>query len=183
MAELRTGGPIRRVRLGSRKNPEPALAALKAAGFTSHKVGEGFGGSMLFSDPPDHTRLRRLVTPVFSGRRIALLAGRIEAIADELLDAMASRDEVDLVEAHCAPLPMTVICELLGVPVRRRGPRARRRTHPPRRRGGRLPGCGQPGRTSLLRRFPGLRPAVPLSDVPWIPAGMMRGPLRLPVRR
>ncbi|GAA0242482.1 cytochrome P450 [Cryptosporangium japonicum] len=100
-----------------RKNPEPALAALEAAGITSHKVGEGFGGSMLFSDPPDHTRLRRLVAPVFSGRRIGLLADRIQGIADELLDAMASRDEVDLVEAYCAPLPMTVICELLGVPV------------------------------------------------------------------
>ncbi len=139
LAELRAGGPVRRVRLASGleawavlsytesrtalthphllKNPEPAVAALDAAGFTSHKVGHGFGGSMLFSDPPDHTRLRRLVAPTFSARRTGLLADRIQVIADELLDAMAQQDEVDLVEAFCAPLPMTVICELLGVPV------------------------------------------------------------------
>ncbi|MEU8821736.1 cytochrome P450 [Actinoplanes sp. NPDC048796] len=138
LAELRAGGPVRRVRLGSGldawavlsyaesraalthpqllKNPEPAIAALEAAGITSHRVGEGFGGSMLFSDPPNHTRLRRLVAPVFSARRTELLAGRVRAIAGELLDAMAAHDEVDLVEAYCAPLPMTVICELLGVP-------------------------------------------------------------------
>jgi cytochrome P450 len=138
LARLRAGGPVRRVKLGSGleawavlsyaeartalthphllKNPEPAIAALEAAGITSHRVGEGFGGSMLFTDPPDHTRLRRLVAPVFSAHRTELLAGRIQAIAGELLDAMAAQEEVDLVEAYCAPLPMTVICELLGVP-------------------------------------------------------------------
>nr|WP_221382878.1 cytochrome P450 [Actinoplanes polyasparticus] len=139
LAELRAGGPVRRVRLGSGleawavlsydeartalthphllTNPEPALAVLDAAGFTLHKVGAGFGASMLYSDPPNHTRLRRLVAPTFSARRIDLLADRIQMIADELLDTMARQDEVDLVEAYCAPLPMTVICELLGVPV------------------------------------------------------------------
>jgi cytochrome P450 len=141
LAALRAGGPVRRIRLGSGlqawavlsygeartalthphllKNPEPALQAMEAVGLTGHKVGEGFGGSMLFSDPPDHTRLRRLVAPAFSARRTGLLAGRVQEIATELLDAMAAsdEDEVDLMEAYCAPLPMTVISELLGVPV------------------------------------------------------------------
>ena len=143
LAALRAGGPVRRIRLGSGleawavlsyaeartalthphlvKNPESAVQAMEAVGLTGHKVGEGFGGSMLFSDPPDHTRLRRLVAPAFSARRTALLAGRIQEIATELLDAVAAAGEdggeVDLMAAYCAPLPMTVIAELLGVPV------------------------------------------------------------------
>ncbi|MBB2946467.1 cytochrome P450 [Actinoplanes lutulentus] len=138
-AALRAGGPVRRIRLGSgleawavlsyeearaalthphlRKDPEPALRALESANITGHKVGEGFGGSMLFTDPPDHTRLRRLVAPTFSARRTGMLAGRIQEITSELLDAMEPSDEVDLIESFCAPLPMTVISELLGVPV------------------------------------------------------------------
>jgi cytochrome P450 len=78
---------------------------------------------MLAADPPDHTRLRKLVTKAFTARRIAGLRMRIEAIAASLLDAMADRaragaDEVDLIEAFAFPLPVTVICELLGVPAR-----------------------------------------------------------------
>ncbi|HEX6685332.1 MAG TPA: cytochrome P450 [Candidatus Limnocylindrales bacterium] len=71
---------------------------------------------MLSSDPPDHTRLRRLVSAGFTARRVELLEPRVAAIATALLDAMAGRDEVDLIEAYAFPLPIQVICELLGVP-------------------------------------------------------------------
>ncbi|MGH3778526.1 MAG: cytochrome P450 family protein [Pseudonocardiaceae bacterium] len=75
---------------------------------------------MLNSNPPDHTRLRRLVTAAFTRRRVEQLAPRIQQIADELLDAMADAEQVDLIDAFAYPLPLTVICELLGVPVDRR---------------------------------------------------------------
>ncbi len=77
---------------------------------------------LLNADPPDHTRLRKLVAKAFTARRVAGLRPRVEAITAELLDAMAARfaageDAVDLIEAFAFPLPVTVICELLGVPV------------------------------------------------------------------
>ncbi|MET9423461.1 cytochrome P450 [Streptomyces sp. NPDC006540] len=73
---------------------------------------------MLMSDPPDHTRLRRLVTKGFTPRRIDALAPRIQQITDELLDAMLAEPSrrADLIAAFAFPLPMTVICDLLGVP-------------------------------------------------------------------
>jgi cytochrome P450 len=71
---------------------------------------------MLGADPPDHTRLRRLVSAAFTTRRIEALRPGIERIADELLDAMAGRHEADLIDAFAFPLPIQVICELLGVP-------------------------------------------------------------------
>ncbi|RAJ71793.1 cytochrome P450 [Streptomyces sp. Amel2xB2] len=73
---------------------------------------------MLMKDPPDHTRLRRLVAGSFTPRRIAALAPRVEQIADELLDAMLEKAgrRADLIASFAFPLPMTVICELLGVP-------------------------------------------------------------------
>ncbi|MET9023685.1 cytochrome P450 [Actinopolymorpha sp. NPDC004070] len=81
---------------------------------------EGLLAHMLSSDPPDHTRLRTLVNKAFTSRRVEALRPRIEAITEELLDAMAARgahgEPVDLIDALAGPLPMTVICELLGVP-------------------------------------------------------------------
>jgi cytochrome P450 len=71
---------------------------------------------MLNLDPPDHTRLRKLVSKAFTARRVAGLRPRVEAITSSLLDAMAGRDEVDLIGAFAFPLPITVICELLGIP-------------------------------------------------------------------
>lgn len=73
---------------------------------------------MLDSDPPRHTRLRRLVARAFTARRVESLRPRVQQITDELLDAMAARPDrrADLIAAFAAPLPMTVICELLGVP-------------------------------------------------------------------
>ena len=74
---------------------------------------------MLNSDPPDHERLRKLVNKAFTARRVERLRPRITAIAAGLLDDMsAQRDgpEVDLLASFAFPLPITVICELLGVP-------------------------------------------------------------------
>ncbi|MGW7464642.1 cytochrome P450 family protein [Streptomyces xantholiticus] len=73
---------------------------------------------MLNLDPPDHTRLRRLVVKAFTPRRVAALRPRISAVNGELLDAMADGPaETDLIEAFAFPLSVTVICELIGIPV------------------------------------------------------------------
>jgi cytochrome P450 len=79
-------------------------------------IGAAIGYHMLAVDPPDHTRLRRLVSAAFTARRIEALRPRIEQITDELLDAMAGREQVDLIDALAFPLPIQVICELLGIP-------------------------------------------------------------------
>lgn len=71
---------------------------------------------MLGTDPPVHTRLRKLVNKAFTSRQVAKLRPRIEQITESLLDAMSERDEVDLMSEFANPLPVTVICELLGVP-------------------------------------------------------------------
>ncbi|MCX4095418.1 cytochrome P450 family protein [Nocardia sp. alder85J] len=70
---------------------------------------------MLNTDPPDHTRLRKLVGKAFAPRQIAGLRPRIEQIATDLLDRLAGRDRFDLLAEFAVPLPITVICELLGV--------------------------------------------------------------------
>ena len=95
-----------------------------ALAMSSDVVAEGLPGPvfarhMLNVDPPDHTRLRRLVAAAFSVRRIEALQPRVEAIVDDLLDSIAAADPeepVDLVTTFAFPLPFTVICELLGVP-------------------------------------------------------------------
>ena len=72
---------------------------------------------MLNLDPPDHERLRKLVNKAFTARRVQELRPRITAITAGLLDDMSTRREVDLLASFAFPLPITVICELLGVPV------------------------------------------------------------------
>ncbi|MGG2461128.1 cytochrome P450 family protein [Streptomyces sp. RGM 3693] len=74
--------------------------------------------NMLDADPPHHTRLRKLVAKEFTSRRVEALRPRVQRITDELLDAMLAAPDgrADLIEALAFPLPMTVICELLGVP-------------------------------------------------------------------
>lgn len=79
--------------------------------------GEVKSQSLLFMDPPDHTRLRALVARAFTPRRVEGLRGRTEAIAAELVSAMAAqRGPVDLIASFAYPLPVRVICALLGVP-------------------------------------------------------------------
>jgi cytochrome P450 len=72
---------------------------------------------MLSTDPPDHTRLRKLVTKAFTSRTVEGLRPRIEQVATGLLNTMPAGGTVDLVGAYALPLPIVVICELLGVPV------------------------------------------------------------------
>jgi cytochrome P450 len=77
-------------------------------------------GGLGFTDPPEHTRLRRLLTPEFTGRRLSRLGPRITEIVDGRLDAMAAMaergEEVDLVRDFATPIPSLTICELLGIP-------------------------------------------------------------------
>jgi len=82
-----------------------------------HAMGSDMAEHMLNADPPDHTRLRRLVAKAFTPRSVAALVPRIEQIADELIAAIPTHTgPVDLLSAFAFPLPITVICELLGIP-------------------------------------------------------------------
>jgi len=71
--------------------------------------------NMLDTDPPDHERLRSLVQKAFTPRLIERMRPRVQAIADELLDAVQDSGEMDLIDDYAFPLPITVIAELLGV--------------------------------------------------------------------
>ncbi|MFJ4833897.1 cytochrome P450 [Streptomyces sp. NPDC088747] len=72
--------------------------------------------NLLNMDPPDHTRIRRMVVRVFTSRRVEQLRTPIRETADRLLDALGTHGRADLIAAYAAPLPITVICDLLGVP-------------------------------------------------------------------
>lgn len=78
-------------------------------------LGDDREPSMLFLDDPDHKRLRGLVSQAFNPKSIEAMRPRIAAIADELLDAMADAETVDLIPAFAGPLPTIVIAEMLGV--------------------------------------------------------------------
>ncbi len=83
--------------------------------FDAEALGAGEHLSMLFSDPPYHTRLRGLVSKAFSARAVEAMAPRIQEIVDELLDAVAGQETFDLIDAFAGPLPTIVIAEMLGV--------------------------------------------------------------------
>ncbi|MEA2501969.1 MAG: hypothetical protein QOD01_2080 [Actinomycetota bacterium] len=72
---------------------------------------------MLFRDPPDHTRLRGLVSKAFTPRALEAVRPRVVEIVNRLIDDVAGRDEVDLIAELALPLPVTVISELLGLPI------------------------------------------------------------------
>ncbi|MFE6520644.1 cytochrome P450 [Streptomyces sp. NPDC057794] len=137
-AELRRQGPLHRVRMADgsvgwlvvgyelareamahpelSKNPEPFAEELRASGRHILLAGSGFGGNMLMADPPEHTRLRRLVSGVFTTQSVERLAPRMTELAHGLIDGFAERGSADLVASYTTPLPITVISELLGVP-------------------------------------------------------------------
>jgi cytochrome P450 len=80
-------------------------------------VAQAVGRHLLTVNPPDHTRLRRLVSGAFTARRVAALRPRIEELTERLLDGIPAEGQVDLLDAFAFQLPIGVLCELLGVPV------------------------------------------------------------------
>src|SRR4051794_38496548 len=72
--------------------------------------------SLLVTEPPDHTRYRKLVTKVFTARAVEGMRPQIEAVANNLLDRLAGKDDVDLVASYANLLPVAVISQILGVP-------------------------------------------------------------------
>ncbi|MEU2559332.1 cytochrome P450 [Streptomyces longispororuber] len=71
---------------------------------------------LLNIDPPDHTRLRRLVAKAFTPRRVAEFAPRVQELTDRLIDGFAEKGEADLIHEFAFPLPIYAICDMLGVP-------------------------------------------------------------------
>ncbi len=78
--------------------------------------------SVVFRDPPDHTRIRKLFAPAFTPRALAALEPRVVALVDSLLDRAAARGGMDVVEDFAAALPVQLIGDMLGVPGDERGP-------------------------------------------------------------
>ncbi|MFF8902918.1 cytochrome P450 [Streptomyces lydicus] len=133
-AKLRAQGPVHRVRVPNGPDvwlvvgheavrgalTDPRLSKDWRASGQLGPAGEesALFTNMLDADPPHHTRLRKLVAKEFTARRVEALRPRVQQITDELLDAMLAAPDgrADLVEALAFPLPMTVICELIGVP-------------------------------------------------------------------
>src|SRR4051795_13754564 len=71
---------------------------------------------MLQQDPPDHTRLRGLVVKAFTARRVEDMRPRIQQIVDQTLDAIIAQGHMDLIEDFAFRLPVTIICDMLGIP-------------------------------------------------------------------
>jgi cytochrome P450 len=104
------------------KDPRHGEETLARAGVSTwRRDGSGFSDNMLTSDPPEHTRLRRLVAAEFTPRRIEAMRPRIQQIVAGLLGDFLPRGRADLVGEYAALLPMTVISDLLGVPDDDRG--------------------------------------------------------------
>ena len=92
------------------------LAALIAARFGG-QVPRGVGLSMLDRDPPDHTRLRSLVSKAFTPRVVEGLRPRIQQIVDGLIARAEAAGSMDVIEEFAYPIPVNVICEMMGVPI------------------------------------------------------------------
>src|SRR5215813_1835495 len=107
---------------------DPRLAKEAIASFVAARFGSpmpAMGLSMLDRDPPDHTRLRGLVSKAFTPRVIEQLRPHIQGIVNRLLDKVEGEPGMDLIEQFAYPLPVIVICEMLGVPVAERSMHAR----------------------------------------------------------
>ncbi|MCX4909574.1 cytochrome P450 [Streptomyces sp. NBC_00878] len=85
-------------------------------GYKGFALPPALDANLLNMDPPDHTRIRRLVGRAFTPRRVEQLRAPVRRTADRLLDALGPQGSADLIAAYAAPLPVTVICDLLGVP-------------------------------------------------------------------
>lgn len=135
---LRTHDPVKRLRDGSlflTRWADLDRIYRDTATFSSDKTEEfapKFGRgtplyahhttSLVFNDPPLHTRVRRLIAGALTPRAIAAMEPALIALVDRLLDAMAARGTADLIEDFAAAIPIEVIGNLLGVPVPERGP-------------------------------------------------------------
>jgi cytochrome P450 len=104
---------------GARQQDGPPPGAARED--TVHPIHDAF----IVMNPPDHTRLRRLVSGAFTPRGLERLRPSIQRISDRLLDRLDGRSGFDLVDSYAAPLPIQVICELLGVPYAERSQFAR----------------------------------------------------------
>ncbi len=109
-ALLRSGNSVEESNAG----PSPIREMYEAAAGGGGRRSDGL--SMLDQDPPDHTRLRRLVSQAFTPRSIAALEPRVTELVDEALQRIAAQGSVDLIEELAYPLPFTVISEMLGMP-------------------------------------------------------------------
>ena len=98
------------------RDPRLALTEDELAGHELPTPLQAIDNHMLNRDGEDHRRLRRLVTKAFTPKVVERLRPRIQAIADELIDAVETRGSMDLSAEYAFPLPITVIAELLGVP-------------------------------------------------------------------
>jgi cytochrome P450 len=78
--------------------------------------------SLVFNDPPYHTRVRKKLAPAFTPRALKALQPRIEALVDRLLDRAASRGEMDVIDDFAAAIPVQLIGDMLGIPQEERGP-------------------------------------------------------------
>ena len=104
------------------RNSELVQAFRASLGREPSVIEENAGRSMLFQDPPDHDRLRNLVNKAFTAPAVEAMRRHIQEVVDELVDRMmdSGRETVDVVEELAYPLPVRVICEMLGVPVQDR---------------------------------------------------------------
>jgi cytochrome P450 len=99
---------------------DPRLAKEAIAAFVAARFGAPvpiMGLSMLDRDPPDHTRLRSLVSKAFTPRVVEGLRPRVQQIVDGLIARAREKGSMDLIEEFAYPIPVNVICEMLGVPV------------------------------------------------------------------
>ncbi len=90
--------------------------------FGSSLLYEHHTTSLVFNDPPYHTRVRKLLAPAFTPRALRALAARVEALVDRLLDQAAEAREIDLIADFAAAIPVALIGDMLGIPSDERGP-------------------------------------------------------------
>ncbi|WP_432824818.1 cytochrome P450 family protein [Dactylosporangium sp. CA-092794] len=100
---------------------DPRLSKRQGAGDNARKLDAAVRNPLtrhlLANDPPDHTRLRRLVSKAFTTRRVEALRPRVQGLSAALIAPLREQDTANLVEDYAVHLPIQVICELLGVPV------------------------------------------------------------------
>ncbi|MEU1076489.1 MULTISPECIES: cytochrome P450 [unclassified Streptomyces] len=137
--QLRTTSPVHRIQ-GTDGQPawivtryedvraglaDPRLSLDKkhaqAGNYQGLRLPPALDANLLNMDPPDHTRIRRLVGKAFTPVRVHQLRTPIRAIADRLLEELGEEGSADLISSYAAPLPIAVICELLGIPREQRG--------------------------------------------------------------